>query len=30
MTGFQGDGFMRTFGGLGKKIEKVSFNCKTE
>lgn len=27
---FQGDGFTRTFGGQRKKVEKVSFSCKTE
>lgn len=30
MVGFQGDGFMKTFGGWGKKTEKISFKCKTE
>lgn len=27
---FHGDGFMKAFGGQGKKIAKVSFNCQTE
>lgn len=27
---FHGDGFMKTFGGQGKKTAKVSFSCQTE